>query len=364
MHPGQWSMQLVPSRPQQVWETIDMFGHIFVLEAPVNARLLADAGIKSMARWAGYVRHKTDEELIGTGLIGWLGDDNNKGRVYLSTLPTGTNGTFLPWVRDQILAKQAAAQSITIGTGTDIATPTYTGTIQYWTPRQGLDFLCNWFGGEYKVLPDGTLNCGKSSDTGMFVTTPKVVLLDAAGGRDLNIKGVPANLTVSRDVEDYATQITVHGAAGYGSASISPTTTYKDLLGNLINLTQVVEQGQATAGQEATVAAGLAKLTDHVRVEIRVQTDQFNVPADIAAGDSVAVYDVPHQLYDLTNPVRYRGRYIFPVSVRCYGMTWPFEQGYSIYYRDLNGVYTDLTPWIAWEAPGTTLEVGAPMRIQ
>jgi hypothetical protein len=357
MKSDSWTLPLDPARPQAVWEKVDMFGHIFVLAAPVNARLLSDAGIKAMARWAGIVRRKTASEVSGIGMVGWLGDDTNKGFNFSPT----NNATFATWV-SYILGGAVTAGNVTaVGAG-----------LLNWTPvgghidqRQALDFVCSYFSSlglgtaEYRVNPDATLDAGLT--TALWVTTPKVVLLDGEGGRDLNLTGIPCTLTVSRDVEDYATGIVVKGNTLYGSDTISPATTYKDLHGNLISITNVVS-APLSSGQEVPYATALKVLTDHVRVAVTVTTQQFNVPADIAAGDWVNVYNVPTQLYDSTNPVRFRGRYIFPQSIRCYAITWPFEQGYSIYYRDGAGNYTDLTPYIAWEPPGTTLEVGAPMR--
>jgi hypothetical protein len=81
----------------------------------------------------------------------------------------------------------------------------------------------------------------------------------------------------------------------------------------------------------------------------------------IRPGDNVYLYDIDSGLYDTANQIVYRGETIFPVKHRVLSMTWAIENGYGVYIRSnaATPAYYDLTPYVDWEQPGATLEVGS-----
>ena len=75
-------------------------------------------------------------------------------------------------------------------------------------------------------------------------------------------------------------------------------------------------------------------------------------------GDWVYVHDITAGLYDTSNQVQFRGNTISPVKLRVQGTTWPIMQDMGVYYRDLNGVYTDLTQYVLYDTSDTIIDVG------
>jgi hypothetical protein len=58
--------------------------------------------------------------------------------------------------------------------------------------------------------------------------------------------------------------------------------------------------------------------------------------------------------------VLYRGNTLMPRKMRVHSVQWPIASGMGVYYRDANGAYLDLTPFVAFEdGQATTYEVGS-----
>ena len=139
-------------------------------------------------------------------------------------------------------------------------------------------------------------------------------------------------------------------------------TTYKDLHGNLIQITKTFTSTSTTTAERPSYARSLALNGGVLRNEVTLGSDEFDIDRDVNAGDWIWVYDIDGGLSDINNQVRYRGSIIFPIKLRVYSITWPVERGMSVWYRDKVGVWTDLTNYVEFEPPGVTLEVGASVR--
>lgn len=80
-------------------------------------------------------------------------------------------------------------------------------------------------------------------------------------------------------------------------------------------------------------------------------------------GDEVYVYDLEAGIVDLAQQIFYRGEFINPALLRVLSLSDPNEAGKGYYIRP-NGAsiagtdYIDITPYVAPEQPGATLEVG------
>jgi len=251
--------------------------------------------------------------------------------------------------------------SLDAGTYTVIA-GTLGHTFQYVSRREALDYVCDFFDAEWKVDPTGTLHAGPAAN--LFTTTPTVVVQPRSGGRDINITGVHGSLEVARDMDDYTTRVFLVGASGTGAANISPATTYRDLNGNLVDWTRLVESTDTASGNENTVAQAQLNRFSSQRHEIRLSSSHYDLGQDIEVGDSIYVYDPEQGLHDTDNQVQYRGQTIFPMSLRVRGRSWPVERGMGVYFRapTAGGEVTDLTNWVEWETSDTTIEVGATAR--
>lgn len=357
MLPGDWSLGLLDSTPPSILDALDLgsnaFGHVIVTPTHVSTDAVSGATLLSLSRYTGILRERRSKyELGGPGLAAWLGDEDGKGDVLESAL-TKAAGTFVQWVTD------LRPDSLTAGTYTAIA-GTLNHSFNQISRREALDYVCDYFGGEWKIDPTGTLHAGPTS--ALFVTAPQVVVQRRSGGKDLNVTGIAGTVDVARDMEDYTTRVLLIGSAGTGSADISPTTAFKDLNGNDVVFTRIVESTETGAGNENTVAqAQLNRFSDQRR-EITLSSDAYDLGEDVSVGDAIWVWDPEQGLMDEGNEVQYRGQTIYPLEIRVKGRTWPVRQGMGVYFRAPDAAVTDLTNWIQWESGATTVEVGATPR--
>ncbi len=357
---GSWGLKLKPATPFAIRSLLDYYGHVYVFDTPQRPGT-ADAIMISSSRWGGVVRIRaTPWDLGGGGMVSWLGDEDGNGPI-LEAAVTKAASTFATWA-PSLLPVAVTAGTIQAG-GTTVAT-TYGGVTAGQTPitpRVALDNLCGITGFEYRVNKNFTLDAGTGS--ALFKTTPTAVAMWRSSGRDLTIVGLPVTqFDVSIDAEQYITRALVHDATGAYTGATGSVTPYKDGLGNLLKMTKVIESAQTPTANAAALAANLVAAQQVLRNAVTLASNQFDIRRDVEVGDMINAYDVDGTMVDTTNPVRYRGSLIYPMKLRVMAMTWPFERGLGVWYRDRNGVWTDLTNYIVWENPGVTFEVGAPVR--
>jgi hypothetical protein len=65
-------------------------------------------------------------------------------------------------------------------------------------------------------------------------------------------------------------------------------------------------------------------------------------------GDSFFVHDDP-SVRDETNGVWHRGQFYPFKIIQATRAEWYLRDGMDVLYRDYEGVYTRLTPWVRWE---------------
>src|SRR5687768_16096772 len=97
MRLGSWSLQLREGTPKSIrdamdWNVTDVagFGHVFVFASRVDAAALTESDIMPVARYAGvlYESPKNSLTIGGYGMVSWLGDDEGKGNIFVTPLPS------------------------------------------------------------------------------------------------------------------------------------------------------------------------------------------------------------------------------------------------------------------------------------
>jgi hypothetical protein len=319
---------------------------------------MSDASMIATSRWGGILRAKpTPWDLRGVNMIAWLGDEDGKGEIYEAAIVSAVK-TFAQTIANLITGVYGSVVVGLIAAGG----PTKTTSYQWVTVRAAVDNACSLFGMEYRVNKDATIDLGTPTFLG-FKVTPTAVAMRRSSGRDLNITGIPTTqLDVSVDVEEYIDRAIVHDATGAYTGATGAATPYLDLYGNTVIIKKIFEEPTTPAAEAASQAAILVAANEVLRKAISLSTDEFDIDRDVVVGDNIYVYDQDGSMVDLTNQVRYRGSFIYPITLRVMAITWPIERGMSVWYRSGAGVWTDLTNYIAWEPPGATFEVGAPVR--
>lgn len=365
MIPAGWSLNLIDTTPPSVLEAIDLevaaFGHIIITPTHVPASAVTGATLLTLSRYTGIYRERPSHfEIGGPGLEAWLGDEDGKGDIIESTY--SISQSFVAWVT--ALNTRPGPQLVyTVGTFTAIPGPgNLNHSFRATDRRTALQFICDFYGAEWRVTPSGVLDAGPAAN--LFTVNPTSVVQRRSGGRDLNITGIMANLDLSRDFDDYTTRVFLTGATTNGTANISPATPYYDLKGIKVEWTRAIDSSDTVAAHVNAVAqAQLNRFTDP-RKQVKLSTDTYDIGADIGVGDNIYVYDPELGLVDTANEVYYRGETIHPVKLRCYGVTWPVQQGMGVYFRSptVAGEITDLTDYIDWDTGYTEIDVGAQIR--
>lgn len=362
MKVGRWGLKLKDDTPKSVRDLLKLetsgFGHIAITPTRLDDTTLTSALVLAASRYTGVYRERPSEyEMSGPGPGFWLGDENHKGDVLEAAL-TKSGGTFVQWITDLRPISLIAGTYNAVGGA-------LSHTFLLLDRRTALDYLCDYFGAEWKVTPNLKLHGGTAAQ--LFVSSPTAVVQRRAGGRDPNVTGIRADLDTAKDYDDYATRVVVvAGGAGAGSSMgaaqfVSP---FKDVNGNAVILTEFVESSDTVAGNEAAVATTLLTDVENLRRAVKLSSDAYDIGADIKPGDSIYVWDEQLDLYDTANPLQYRGDLIFPISLRCLAYSWPVQQGMGVYFRapDAGGTITDLSDWVVFETGTTSIEVGAQAR--
>ncbi len=358
MQAGQWNLQLSLETPKSIRDLLDYFGHVFAFDTAMR-RGIADATMISTARWGGVVRiRSTPWQLGGANMITWLGDEDGKGPI----IETANNGggagahNLTTWITNLVPA------AVAVGTITNPG-GTLTNSYQWVTPRQAIDNVCSILGAEYRVNRDATIDAAPVGNSAIFKQTPTAVVMRRSSGRDLAVTGLPVTqLDISIDSEEYFGRALVKDSTNAWTGSTGSAVPYKDLRGNTVSMTKAFIQSTTSNTGAAAQAANLVSAGQALRQQAILASDEFDIGRDVQVGDYLYVYDEDSNLVDTTTQVRYRGEVMFPVKVRALAMTWPFEKGMSVWYRDKNAVWTDLTGYVAFEPPGVQFEVGAVNR--
>lgn len=356
---GQWSVRLKGNIPERILEQLSYFGHIAVIPGPINVTEYGDNLLAAdVARYVGVYRTKSANvdgiTIGGVGLESWLGDEDSTGDVF-ETPVVLTGASFVA----AITALLPAGGAITAGTLHAIA-GTYTGTHQWVTPRAAIDYVTQLFGATWRVNNNGTLDAGLESD--LYVTTPQAILVAKDDTPDLRYVSLPGSATMDRDVADFTTRVVVL-AEGEGDSITTGSADnavipYNDIHGNPVVVTRLVSESDTTAANADARAEVILNQFSGERPRVSLSTSQFDMRGDVAVGDYIYVYAPANGFEDFANEENWQGEIINPVKLQCIELSWPIVQGWTVGFRDVDGVWIDLSPWVAFEGGETNIVVG------
>ena len=365
MKPGRFDLRLTKDVPYYVRNAVREFDHIVITPAPLNLREVTDATILSAALYTGVVTGRPAvNQFTGQGLAFWLGTDQGLGDV-LDTAVTQTAANLTTWIN------ALRPSSIAAGTVTNPA-GTLSASLQWMTRREAIDIVCRYFGAEWEINPNGTLDAGPPSAIFPNYTTPNHVIVRRGEGTEYTLTGTitglqAVNIKRSSDIDGYTTKAIVVGQRGDGAkvavGTASGAAVYKDLNNNDVVMERLVDAPNLPASAVAGHATSVLGLYSSLRQSVSLSSDIYAIPFRVRPGDYVWVYDLEQGFVNTANQVKWRGEVIFPLALRCRSYTWPIQDGMGVYARRSGAtpVYTDLTNWVQWEDQPTTWEVGSSL---
>lgn len=363
---GSFEFELLGNVPREVLDGIDHFDHIAVIPGRIDPRQYGD-GCLSAARYVGVVRRKKiaddgrtnliqdDIRISGVGMEFWLGDDDGKGAVIES---------FIDFTSDNFTTIMNTLRPSAVGAGTLYSVSgTYSGRHVYETPRSAIQYVCETMSTPlvpvgYKVTNDAKLNAGPESN--LFVTSPTCIIMrkGSTQGEDMFLRALPSTVDMDIDMEDFATRVVMLAESdgeslATGTADISTVApginVYKDLQGNTLALTKLVNESDTLEANADTRAELALRTTIYPHRTLSISTDDFDIHGSFEVGDYIYVYDPDSGLFDTANEAYIRGMRINPMKLRVTEMDFPITEGYTVAHRDKNGVWTDLSDYVHYE---------------
>lgn len=386
--------------PTEIVESIQEWGHIVITPQEIDIKTLTDAEIKNLSSYTGIVLNRILEEGVvsiqGQGLALYLGDGQGKGMVIAEsnnigkvrnytgttlaeTLFNSTAQTNKPigLLRDEAGNLQAITQGTISNPGTN-----YTGSHFVETAYSALQFVSEVLNTEFRVNMNGSLDAGPAANLfeGVGTAQPKSIVVKSAYGQDPEMEGVvPQGLKTEFDAMDWVSRIDFIGEVGYfdvatdvaGEANLS-SIPYKDLHGNALKRVGLVQEPAVPEHLLNSRAQTILNELSRIKKVLNLDLEQYEVSGDMKVGDFIYAFDPDigfvdsaadataesRSLYELA----FRGQTINPVKVRVKGITYPIKNGMGCYFRDKNGNYTDLTPYVQYESGSTQIMLGDSLR--
>lgn len=361
---GSWELRLREDTPKHIRDALTYFGHIAVMPGKFDPTQYGD-NLLPQARFVGVFRGRDFRDELtmrGSGLAYWLGDEEDKGDIH-ETAVVLNGATFA----ESVNALLPPAGGVAPGNILAVA-GTYTGKHQWQTARKAITYVTDTFGAEWRIRGDAlqkvVLDAGTVSQ--LFVTTPTALILAKDYGQDMFRAALPGRAQLGTDVEDLTTRVVLLAEGEGDSISTgdadAPLPIYKNLRGQPIKLTRLVSESQTdTTNAQARAQLQLNRFTG-LRKSVNLSTFDYDVKGQFVVGDYVDVYDPQNGFEDVAREIYWRGSPINPVALRCVEMTWPIEAGWTVGFRDINGVWVDLSPWYEPEGGETQIVVGALSR--
>ncbi|MER7131308.1 fibronectin type III domain-containing protein [Streptosporangium saharense] len=358
---GSWGVTLSEETPQELLDRLSFFGHVAVIPGRVAPAQYGDT-LLTMARYAGVLTGRDFErakKIGGQGMAVWLGDADDKGEVFEAAVQI-TGQTFPATIRALLGSSTAVVEGVLSS-----VPGAYSGRHQWQSRRKAISYVCDTMGAEWRVNGDGTLDAGLA--TGLFRSAPECVIIRrGAEGRDLALTGLPGDMSLARDVEDWTSRVVLLAegegdAVATGSANIG-SNPYLDLRGQPVQRTRLVSESTTSNGNAAARAQLQLNRFSGTRNAVRLSTLDYDVRGSFEVGDWVWVYDPDSGLIDTSNEVTYRGQRFNPIKLRAVECSWPVAEGVTVAYRHQDGGWHDLTPYVEWESGSTSVVVGAVGR--
>lgn len=398
---GAFNVSLKPDMPRSVLESLAWLSTVVFVNAHSGAHVQDPSDqypaedsypsttsypeihpLLSMARWAGVLIGRSARSIRGYGMAWWLGDAET-GEPYESETLFGE--IPLPTVMRHLLP-QAILPGRLHDTG-DV----FTGVVgRYQLPRTAIDYVSTIMRTEWRVNPDGTFDAGSESqlfsDLGLLpypsetaypseieypqeIVPAAVIVAAKYAGTDVSLRTLAAAaLEADQDVEGYANGALVVGE-GLVAAKAQVDSPFRDPHGNPVRITKLISDPEVNVVNAAQRAAVEVEKLTETRTAVTVSVDDYHVtdpsgqaPAAADVGATVWTYDPDEGLFDVANPVRWRGQTIYPVALRVLGASTPIDADTGVYVGNPDGTFTDITPYVQVESGPASLEVGATRR--
>jgi hypothetical protein len=357
---GSWSVTLAEETPREVLDQLGFFSHVAIVPGRLNPAQYGDT-LLTMARYVGVVTGREFDQakrIKGQGMAVWLGDADDKGEVFEA--PVSINGLTFP---NAIRALLGSGTAVIEGTLYSVA-GMYTGVHQWQSRRKAIDYVCGLMGAEWRVNGNATLDAGPASN--LYVANPSCVIVRKGAGRDLTLSGLPGDIQLTRDVEDWTSRVVLLAegqgdAVATGSADIG-SNPYLDLRGGAVRRTRLIsESGTATGNAQSRAQLQLNRFVG-TRNALRLSAQDYEIDGSFRPGDWVWVYDPESGLVDTNNEIIFRGERFNPIKLRAVETTWPIVKAMTVACRTQAGVWVDLTDYVTYEVGQTSITVGELSR--
>jgi hypothetical protein len=359
---GSWDITLDQATPRSTIDQLGYFGHLVIVDGPVDVEATGEA-LLDVARYVGVLRERDADarKFAGSGLVYWLGDEDDKGDLIEAELVL-TSKTLAQAVTAIL---PAAAPAGTIYPQPDPA-QRYTGSHRYQTRRKALSIVCDAFGVEFRVNTDGTVDVGTRAQ--LYQGVPRTdgrptPVIARQTGADIDLVAIEGKLSAKGAVYDYSTRVVLLGqttdAGQFATGSRNaPSVPYVDLHGNPVKSTRLISESTETVGSvDARSQLALNRFNRETRT-LQLQVEDYVTEGTARVGDDCYVYDPDTGIFDTATQLSFRGDTIFPDVIRVSGVTWPVTQGMTVAFRTGSGVWLDLTPFVTWETGGGQVTIG------
>lgn len=345
--------------PDDLRERITYFGHMAFVPGAIDVRQYGDELLEA-ARYVGVVRGTETEDdtykVSGTGMAVWLGDEDDKGHVY-ETAREYDNESFANTLRDLL------PPSVSEGTLHSIP-GSYTGRHIYVSPRNAIDYVCETFNAEWRVNGDGSFDAGEPDD---LFNTGQGIIVRKGAGEDVYLKAHKGDIKTEADAQDYTTRVILlaegegeeikTGDAEVDSGDIA----YRDINGNLVKFTRIIGESETSEANASTRALLQLNRFRNPRQSLKLSAEDYDFEGAFRAGDTVYVYDPDAGLIG-DEQIEFRGQLLPCTTLRVVGVRFPVLEGLTVAYRDADGQWVDLTPYVQFEAGEVEVTVGATPR--
>jgi hypothetical protein len=327
----------------------------------VTDELLEASKFVGVVRFRRNTSGESDFVVRGASLAWWLGTENKLGDV-IETPKTFSSAPFNSTITSLLPA------AIRPGTLVNTALPPYTGSHQWQTRREAIDYVCDTVGAEWRIRSNGKLDAGKYES--LWPAEPRALILRSEhdAGDTMAVRAFAGRGSTDRDIAEFTTRAVVLGKVEQaqvvqGSANIDPALNpYRDLFGNPVVMTRLVSE-TSTEAVNADVRAQI-QVDENSRPSdvITVDTGTYDLRGTIEVGDYVWVWDPAAGLEDHGNEILFRGQRIHPVREMVREIDWPVEAAMGVYYRARDGSWLDLSDWVDPVEGQTNIEIGKKLR--
>ena len=253
---------------------------------------------------------------------------------------------------------------------------TYTGKHYMESAYKSLKTICTSLDAEFKMQNDGTIDVGPRTSlfTGHEDSEPTGMIVRRLSGLDAGVKGYSgADLKTEFNAEDFVSRVELI-ASNYGKEinlgqADAKDNPYKDLHGNELERIQILSENEVPDSMRNIRAEAYLNEYNKVQRTLSVGLEDYDLSGDIGVGDVIFVFDPEVGFEDTQDEatlenrdrheIAYQGQILNPVKIRVMGLSFPISDSMGVFYRNSEGVYTDLTDYVSFESGVTQVEVGS-----